>query len=258
MQRSSVFGAACLFVLVGCGSDDDGGDDGNKDNNTAALCEDPVEPVCGDTMYQDLDFKTSVVTGGIVNTQSGDIWTSLVDARAGAGSGITPTQGYLYARFSADGLEKIALSDADSLMSMDWDIAFRRYAARVNSGAGGPSCVGVYGIPGSVSFESLTSEPSGVTYSEEAFYDGSCQLIEDDSGLPGSPATTLASYWSYDGCVATTGKVFLIQLANGKVVKLIIDAYYSPTVQATCNDTGSTGGGATGAASLTVRWAYLK
>ena len=47
----------------------------------------------------------------------------------------------MYAKFTANGLVKLdTLSDMTALDSMDWDIAFRRYVVRINSGFSGPSC----------------------------------------------------------------------------------------------------------------------
>jgi hypothetical protein len=140
---------------------------------------------------------------------------------------------------------------------MDWDIAFRRYIMRVNSDDSGPSCVtAARTIPGSTTYEALAAVPPDLKYNKDDYFTDSCELIPDGSGLPGSPATALSSYWSYPGCVAMTGNVFVLELKDGRHLKLIVDAYYKDLDgQQDCNDMGSAG--MSPGATMRVRWAFL-
>jgi hypothetical protein len=53
-----------------------------------------------------------------------------------------------------------------------------------------------------------------------------------------------------------TGNIFVIELKDGRHLKLIVDAYYKTLAgQEQCNDTGSSGG--TPGATLQMRWAFL-
>jgi hypothetical protein len=64
----------------------------------------------------------------------------------------------------------------------------------------------------------------------------------------------LQNWWQYPGtCVATTGNVYVLALADGRHVKLVVDQYYA-SGQQTCNDTGS---GGTGGGAIEARFAFV-
>jgi hypothetical protein len=141
---------------------------------------------------------------------------------------------------------------------MDWDIAFRRYIMRINSADSGPSCVtAARTVPGSTTYEALAAVPDGLKYfTDDYFTDDSCEIKPDGSGLEDSPATALSSYWTYPGCVEMTGNIFVVELRDGRHLKLIVDAYYKTLAgQEQCNNTGSSGG--TPGAWMQMRWAFL-
>ena len=96
--------------------------------------------------------------------------------------------------------------------------------------------------------------PDGVTYHTDDFYTDDCTMINDSSGLPGSPQVVLGPWWEYPGCVATTGTPFLIQVADGRVLKMVVEEYYSNGEQETCNETGT---GGTHSGYYTIHWAWL-
>ena len=100
--------------------------------------------------------------------------------------------------------------------------------------------------------------PQNLTLHADEYFTDSCDIIPDGSGLPDSPATVLSSFWTYPGCVAMTGHVFVIQIADGRYVKLIVDDYYTPSVQDQCDTTGMIPMSNTGSANFVVRWAFLQ
>ncbi|WP_224248764.1 HmuY family protein [Hyalangium gracile] len=208
---------------------------------------------CTEQSIDQLDLLTTVSTGEVreEGTTSGEFHT-YVDARAG---GLSPNQSYTYLSFTKDGLTRVSVDDQAALASTDWDIAFRRYVIRVNSGVSGPSCVTVAKAPEGTPFESVTSVDSSWEFRKETYFDATCQLVTDDSGI-GAPEAVLGSYWSYEGCLAMTGNVFVVKLADGRHVKLTVTSYYDPAVQDTCDKTGSAPQ-PTGAAQIRVRWAFL-
>jgi hypothetical protein len=63
----------------------------------------------------------------------------------------------------------------------------------------------------------------------------------------------MAPWWEYPGCVATTDVPFLVQLADGHVIKLRVEAYYG-TGQDECDESGSPG---SDSAFYTLRWAVV-
>ena len=127
-----------------------------------------------------------------------------------------------------------------------------RFIIRLNGGSSGPSCVGS-AVFMDDTYDSLTKIPDGVMYTEDNYYTSDCSLINDSSGLPNSPQTVMGPWWEYPGCVATTGYPFIIQLANGRLVKLVVESYYAEG-QDNCNNTGSMG---SESANFTIRWTFL-
>ena len=210
------------------------------------------EVSCTDESVQQLDLFTAPSDGAVVNTQDQGVFTTTIDA---TGGGLSPTESFVYARFTDAGLEKVAVGDEAAFESTDWDIAFRRFLIRLNSGASGPSCVAAATTPAGTDFATLSSTPAGLGFATEAYVTDTCELVADNSGL-GSAATALAAYWEYPGCVKMTGNVYVVQLADGRTVKLQVVAYYSLAAQMACDATGSVPQ-PSGSANFTLRWAFL-
>lgn len=270
MRRPIILLSLFALALSACGGEDndgssdgglieDGGSgdtDGGSDGGTStAICTEPTAVECEDQVWQFLDFKTQVAAGEVTNTQDGEVWVSEVDARAGGAFSVTDA--YTYARFTDQGLVKLPVDDDGALGSMDWDIGFRRYVVRLNGGDSGPSCVAGARMPPSITFEGLTSVPGTPAWNVDDYMTGSCEFVSDGSGLESSPATVLAGYYSYPGCLQMTGNVYVIRLADGRFVKFTIEAYYAPlSAQETCEQTGQHPSGGTSAV-FTVRWAFI-
>lgn len=212
------------------------------------------EPLCQDQQIAELGLKTNVSTGKITEegTTEGEFLTH-IDA---TGGGMNPTMSYVYARFTATGLEAVAISDEDAFESDAWDISFRRYFIRLNGGVAGPSCVEGARTSPATTFETLTSVPDGLIFRQEQYYtEDGCELVPDTSGLPG-PQTVLSSFWSYPGCVKMTFNTYVIALADGRHVKFQVQSYYTPSVQDSCNESGTLTT-PSGAGNFRVRWAFL-
>ncbi len=216
----------------------------------------PATVPCSDQVILQMNLQADITKGLITNQADGSGWISMIDATAG-GAFVSDPESYTYAKFTDAGLQKVEISDETSIDSMDWDIAFRRYVARINSGNSGPSCVKAARIPGDVTFDSVASEPSGLSFHTDDYFTDSCELIPDGSGLMSSPATALSSYWTYPGCVKMTDHVFVIALADGRSVKFTVTDYYAPAVQEQCDTTEMIPMQNTGSANFRVRWAYL-
>ena len=262
----------CLLlcpVALACSSDSDpadgdsgpggsggGAGTGGGTGGLVAACTMPTEVPCSDEVIQQMNLKPDPVAAPITNTPAAMGFTTNIDATAGGAFNPDPTS-FTYGRFGEAGLEKVDIGDEASLESMDWDIGFRRYVARVNSGHSGPSCVTAARVPPGTAYDALTSVPADLNYRVDEYFTDSCELIPDGSGLENSPATALSSYWTYPGCVKMTGNVFVIQLASGRHVKFIVDSFYSPEVQQECQDTDAVPMGDTGSGNFVVRWAWL-
>jgi len=211
----------------------------------AATCVD--EQIVMLTLFEDPNDDS------ITNEDLGDgLWRTTIDS---TGGGFMPTKSYRYLVFTDTGMEGVALDDYDAFEREDWDIAARRFVLRLNSGVAGPSCVQGARTMGGTEIETLDAVPDGLSYRTEAYYADDCSFISDGSGI-GSPGTALSSFWTYASCVQMTGNVYVIQLANGRHVKLEVETYYSPDAQATCDETG-TAPMPSGSGNLQILWGFL-
>ena len=216
----------------------------------APACEGAGEVQCVDEIILDFSLHDDKVsTGAVTNTVDGTDWLSSVDATAGGmnAAGMNP---WTYARFTANGLVKVEIDDETALESTEWDVAMKRFNIRLNSGTSGPGCT--LGTEIRTTHASTRSMPPSEELLAEAFYTEDCVLIEDSSGLPGSPAVVMAGWWAYAGCVATTGSVYAIQGSEVDVV-LTVEQYYQLGQEA-CNSGGSPG---TASGNLKLRWRVL-
>jgi hypothetical protein len=220
----------------------------------APVCTSPTAVNCTDESTLQLNLRTEVNNGIVGNSLSGGTWTSTVDASAG---GITTPVSYIYARFTEAGLTPVAITDADAFTRMDWDIALRRTTLRINSGASGPSCVAAAQLPSGAAYEGVAAAPASPTWLTDAFMTPQCGIILDGSGLPTPPATALSPYYGYPSCVRMTGAVFVLRLADGRVLKLTMDQYYNDAAHAECQGQGAVTTQPSGAGNHRLRWAFL-
>ena len=85
---------------------------------------------------------------------------------------------------------KVDLSDEDAFTSLDWDVAFRRFIIRVNSGVSGPSCVDAARTAPRTDFDALTMVPPTLTYRTEEYVTPP-RARSSRRQRPGSPSTAL-------------------------------------------------------------------
>ncbi|WP_437903777.1 HmuY family protein [Sorangium sp. So ce327] len=254
---SSLAAGLALLAVGACGSEDPVDPGGAEGGGLPAgpVCSEPTPVPCEDEVFQQMNLQDTVAPGEIVNEQDGAGIRSIVDATAGGPFASEP-DAYVYARFTDAGLEKVEISDEASLQSMDWDIAFRRYIVRINSGHSGPSCVTAARLPGTPDYDGITEAPGEPRLRSDEYFTESCELIPDGSGLD-SPATALSGYWTYPGCVKMTGLVYVLQLADGRSLKLTVTHFYNEQTQAQCQETGMVPMEDTGSANFQIRWAFL-
>ncbi len=242
-----------LFLVAGCGNGGNVAMDMTPSPDLSPQgCMHTVP--CSDQSVQQLPLFRPVNMATVGNTSAGDVFTSTIDASAG---GVTPTLSYVYVKFTATGMQRVDVGDEDALASQDWDVAFRRFIIRLNSGVSGPSCVTAGRTATGTTFDGLTAVPAALDYRTEEYFTATCDYVPDGSGLM-SPGVALQSFWEYPGCVKMTGNVFVLALADGRNLKLQVTAYYSTAIQMTCDTTGMVDNTmATGAGSYQVKWALL-
>jgi hypothetical protein len=240
-----------ILLVAACGNGT------NNNNNNApdmakSSCTHTVE--CTDQSVQQLSLYRPANNVTIGNTVDSGVFTSSIDA---TGGGIDPTKAYVYAKFTEQGLTAVAVGDEDAFNSSDWDVAFRRFIIRLNSGVSGPSCVTAARTSTGTTFDAVTAVPAGLDYRTEEYFTPapSCAYVPDGSGLM-SPGVALQSFWEYPGCVKMTGNVFVLSLADGRHVKLVVTNYYGDAAQMQC-DTMGTIPQPSGSGNVKVKWAYL-
>jgi hypothetical protein len=255
----SILSVLCVLLVVGCGDDDSSdskADAGDHDDEHGSDHDKPAmlrEVQCTDTSVSTLMLFDEPATGKIREEGKGDDFTTFVDA---TGGGMNVTQSYVYAKFSETGLQKLDLTDEEAFESLDWEIAFRRYVIRLNSGVSGPGEVQAGRTAPMTQFAELKKVPDALELRTEEYFTGdSCEFVSDGSGI-GAPATALASYWTYKMCLQMTKNVYVIALPKKRHVKLEVLSYYSPENQKLCDETGEIGI-PSGAGNIRVRWAFL-
>lgn len=292
MRSIIVISLGFLTLTAGCGDDDaiappmssdggvdawveptpDAGDnepdageptaDAGQDAGPPPAC-DAHEVPCQEASFENLGLLETPAGDAITEegTTAGEFLTH-VDATGSPATGTAPTTAYVYARFTDEGLEQVSIDDDEAFTSTEWDIALRRYIIRLNSGVSGPSCVRGARLPDGAggeppAFEDVTAVPEDLELQPESYFEGdACTFVDDGSGLPGAPASVLASYWEYAGCLAMTDAVFVIELRDGRHVKLQVASYYPPENQERCDTEGTTSI-PSGAANFRLRWAFL-
>ncbi|MDP2314754.1 MAG: HmuY family protein [Pseudomonadota bacterium] len=243
LPTPSLYGPLALgLLLAGCtgpSKDDTGAADDSGIDAVDPICTEPEPPSCVDEMILDLSLHDDKVSDGEVTTVvDGADFVTNIDASAG-GYSQAANNPWVYVRFGADGAERVDIDDESALEDMTWHLALRRYIVRVNSGDSGPSCVGAAAMLG-YTYGELTEVPAGMNYLQDDYYTDDCTFVNDSSGLEGSPQAAMSAWWEYPGCVATTEAPFLVQLEDGRVIKLVVEKYYGGEGQDECNTGGST------------------
>ena len=248
--RTPMLALTVTAMLAACNGDDV---TPTGDTDVAeAVCTEPSEVDCEDDLILTLGLQDFVSEGEVTSAElPGGVFETTIDATAG-GFGNSDSNPWVYVRFTEQGAEKVEIDDEASLTDMTWHLAAKRFIVRLNGGSSGPSCVAAAPFL-ERSFEELTSVPEGTRFVEDDYFTGDCTIVNDSSGLPNSPQVAMSAWWEYPGCVKTTDVPFLIQLDDGRVVRVIVDQYYAEG-QDTCNTTGNPG---TGGANLSLRWGFV-
>lgn len=237
------------------GADSGPGPEGTPDADPAG-CEETTPVTCEEELVQALNLQAGEVSPQSFTNRVGDESIEVdVDATAG-GLVADPRQSYLYARFTADGLEKVALNDVEALASADWDIAFHRYIIRLNGGSSGPSCVSA--VATGESFDSVNAAPTAGYQPDDQFTESCVFRADAEAEDPENEqdyGVVLAPYYDYVGCLQMTGEVFVVELASGEHVKLEVTHFYEDQAQQECNELGSNI--PIGSANIQLRYAFL-
>jgi HmuY protein len=249
---------AVAFVLPACaGAEGEG--EGEGEGEVEPACTEPTDVECRDQSFQNLAMSDTMNMRAITD-DGGEVH---VDATAGGFGG---GEGWVYGKFTDDGFKSVHVADDASFDSMGWDLGFRRFVIRLNSGVGGPSCVTAVNLGAGTAFDDVTDAPDVSELEAESYFipDDNCRLVPDGSGLETSPGTLLQNYWQYSNqnCLQMTENVYAIQLADGRFVKLEVFGYYqSPSgdplaAQVACNEEGAASQPSE-SGHIRFRWSFL-
>jgi hypothetical protein len=243
----------CWCSVVACGGDD-GGSSTGEETATDNVPQDPHEVACTDESVTKLTlFDQEPSDAEVINDAQDEGFLTEVDTTGGA---LSPTESFVYLKFTDDGLELVEVNDEDAFESVDWDIAARRFVLRLNSGVSGPGWVKAGRTAPQTKFESVDEVPDDLELRVEEYFSEDCTFLAD-AGI-GSATTVLSSFWSYMACVEMTHNVYIIEVDRPKKrhVKLEVMGYYPADRQQICDDTGMVPT-PSGAGQMTLRWAFI-
>jgi len=246
----------CVLVVTGCAAGEETPSPEPAGEPDVFVCQ-THELTCDAELTTSLSLTSGATQEDRIEAESDDgaVFSTTVDATAG-GLVADPRQPFVYARFTADGLEQVDLADDEALASTAWDIAFHRYIIRTNGGSSGPSCVQAAAVDGA--FDDVTAVPADGFGSDDQF-DAECAFLADaeaeDPDNEKDYGLALRDYYNYVGCLQMTEQVFVLRLDDERVVKLQVMGFYEEQAQADCDELGSNI--PIGSAHLRLRWAFL-
>lgn len=244
----SRWGLLAAALLAACGASDvvpDAGGGGGMDMGVPAdLSSGPspdlstAQPMPCELPYEQRLIATPAA-GAVTITPSpdGNGYTAEIDASAGGGDQ-APNNAYVYLDLVSG--KKVSSGDVEAQKAKTWDIAFKRWQVKINSGDSGPGGV-VSATVGSADLSQVTQAPAS-GYVEDDYFDAKCQLMLDgNNGL----RTALSDWYEYNFIshqLTPKKQVYVLKRRDGQgSIKFQFSAYYK----------GSTAG------IYSVRWAFL-
>jgi hypothetical protein len=154
------------------------------------------------------------------------IYNAEVDATAG-GSMAYGDNPFVY--IDLIGRKKVDITDAQAQLSADWDIAFKRWQIKMNSGDSGPGYVLLSRVD-AMSLGDVTEAPVG-PYTVDSYFDAKCNLLSDPIGGIG---TALSDWYDYDMTMGTRlvpkPEILVLTRRDGQgSIKLQLTSYYKGT-----------------------------
>lgn len=242
----------CWCSVVACAGDDGGSTQGETSEQDVP--KEPHEVACTDESVTNLAlFDGEPSDAEVINDPEDEGFLTEVDT---TGGDLSPTESFVYMKFTDEGLKLVEINDEEAFESVDWDIAARRFVLRLNSGVSGPGWVKAGRTAPQTKFENVDEVPKALELRAEEYFSEDC-TIRTDGGI-GSPTTVLSGFWSYMACVEMTHNVYVIQLdrPEKRHVKLEVMSYYPADRQKICDETGRVPT-PSGAGHMTLRWAFI-
>jgi hypothetical protein len=223
--------ALALFAiassLAACSSEPLTGDTTGGGSNAGG--KQSMEPrPCSGALKQSLSLVDEVSTATVATLDEvGSERTLYVDASAG---GIDGQDQHPWVYLSLATGKAVAVSDLDALSQTSWDLAFKRFLVRTNSGDSGPGQGGAIRI--ALPWDQVESATLGSkAVPVEEWFDADCMLQVDMATM--ELITTFSGWSEYDDVnhvLSAADVVFIVKSAAGELYKLqILDYYSTPT-----------------------------
>jgi hypothetical protein len=187
-----------------------------------------VPSACSSALRQSLGLVDQVSTGAVsIITDTGAERTLYIDASAGGINGQDKNP-WVYVSLASG--QAVALTDLDALSSKAWDLAFKRFIVRTNSGDSGPGQGGAIRI--ALAWDKVDASTLGMqTLPKENWFDADCNLNVD---VNMELITTFTGWSEYDEAnhilTAAPNVVYITAAADGSLYKVaILDYYSTPT-----------------------------
>ena len=235
---SSVVASGLLLAAAGgCSSGEPCPDPGSPDGGVAIDMAPPA-PRC--ELPFDVRAIDTVSTGAVTITDdplTSGVYLAEIDATAGGGSNYGKNP-FVY--LDLIGRKKVEIDDVTSRKSRDWDIAFKRWQIKLNSGDSGPGTVTIQRVENRT-LPDVKMAPGG-TYAEDLYFDEKCDVQLDPIG---GLATVVSDWYGYEAGtnrLVPKTEVWVLKRRDGKGhIKLQLLQYYK----------GMAGG------NFQLTWSYL-
>ncbi|MBL8636858.1 MAG: HmuY family protein [Myxococcales bacterium] len=127
--------------------------------------------------------------------------------------------------------KKVEITDVQADNSKDWDIAFKRWQIKINSGDSGPGGVTVSRVAGKTLSE-VTSAPTDM-YKADSYFDEKCKFSFDPIGGIGTELSDWYEYESGTSRLVPKKEVWVLKRRDGKGhIKVQLSSYYKGTTSA--------------------------
>jgi hypothetical protein len=179
------------------------------------------------------------VSDGMISVmENAGVYTAQVDGTAGGANGFQ-SRPFIY--LDLIGGKKVAITDVQARDSKDWDIAFKRWQIKINSGDSGPGGVTTAVVKGKELPDVSAAPASG--YVEDDYLDPDCMVVLDSIG---GLATAMSDWYEYNNMkLAPRKDTYVLKRRDGMgSIKLQVTGYYDPS-------------DATRSAVYTIRWGLL-
>jgi len=184
----------------------------------------PAPRACSGALKQTLSL-VDAVSEGLVSTlsESETERTIFIDATAGGIDG-QDKQPWVYVALGTG--QAVAITDLQAFKSIAWDLAFKRFVVRSNSGDSGPGKGGAIRI--ALPWEQVSRATLGdKALPIEEWFDDECMLQRDVNNELITSFTGWSEYDEANHVLNAADVVYIVAGGNGLLYKVAILDYYS-------------------------------